>query len=1558
MDKTSEPKKNFFSKIIINIYGSIQENALNADRLFSFSNILELTNKIIIIDIIFNYRRTFKNLYFFIYFISPTFYFEALNNVKFFLENNPATISKEKYKKDQISLIISEFFKLELHDQKDFIDYKKFSAIYLVVLLFMIFFHIIKTKNCFIKLMKKISKYVIYFTFNTFSHIFLLIYNRGVFVQFSDSYDKIKFNYVIDILLFFGFNLLNYFFYNLFIYSYGQNENYYFLASKLFLSNFALNELGCFLIILRLNIKYSILFQLIWSLIYIYDYLLRIQAFRNSLHQTSFQKLDIFLQSLVFSIFVVRFITLFLIRYLYHEKIFKILEGILIILVLSSIYLNFNTTGKCIRLTKLKELLIKENRDFYRGIYQLLNPLLKFFASGKNSNKPKYKENFLIKYREDIKTFFCLSKEDYMVLCNNNDKLIEVFFNSNRNAKKENTNLNVMMPDNNVILVALLELVNQFYKISKEKNDNFSQLVMETLIYNKVILYSLMDEKIFRAQYYLKKFFYSQKFKNSNIIINCIFYYLNSSFTNLEKKNDETSMEYIIYFHNLNMEYIKIVDAFKLILKGFNNSQKQLLNIIDKTSITIGKALDKIIDMIYTSRDSLKIKEQPENEKFKLVEDILFNANFEKSIEFFDLNSLDTVVEKNNYFLIMFEKGKFAIKKAPLTYFELTGIKSSKMINLPSINIYPYIMRKSQEKIIRTSLLNKKVLKEESVLETYDNYIINTKFSYSFLPSFQGQLYLICNLEPINFPNDSNHILMQSNGICIEFGYFFKTYFSFNNQMKRLNILSVLGIREYNPDNGQSQTFSITLHDFVSNIKLFFVRDSVWTNAEILQNIKKIKENFKNLKKLRVIFNFKKKFLIKGDEIYLIQVIFEDIVIKNIAVNKNNEKEDTGIILTPNNGSMAGSHSGASVLSYKMIKESAWNITSKNRELIGLSKNTIDRISFIYNLFLVVLAIAICVLIKYFSNQFFNEYIKMVVLREMDLAYFQNVFYVINMVKFEGVNSEYDSLNTEYKNKLIGYNISLNDFYHSNFQKKSLTLLATSNYFKNNYSNLKTNSDLYYEFNNNPCPVLRSNGEMSSVTYYNAFDLPKNYFYILSQQDDFNITLPILNYDNISNYLNDLNENQQYIVCIFYNSFNFYVCLINVLIASKKVFKNALKFYRVLMYCVFIIFLCLNICSIILLYLSIEMTNNKMYTIIEKIMKLTQKGKNFLTKKLKFTKQIIKNELKPTIAIEKLKEINPLNKIKTTLTNNQGINQPQMSINEQEDDQEDMYLIPFKQNKKRKVYHFNSYCEALKTLFLLGSIYIIFIIITFPIMTTLFSKLDMKRKETQAIQDLQEIILCYYFGCRLSIGLNSTTVHNKLDLFGDMTNDLFSNHTESKKLMMNDDNKEMNDYLNKINDEIDSCNYLLENDEFKYSLLLICANEPLLQTKVETMISGFVNQLRTEFLNFNQSSKSSQDIIQMFHSRTFQFNNLEVIIFFMNYLYDLEYEYTLPNLQNNINTLMIFLVVMFVIIVITEIVYYISSNIFVLGKMSSSLNDYKVIEKFFAYEDTSSNNKK
>ena len=626
-------------------------------------------------------------------------------------------------------------------------------------------------------------------------------------------------------------------------------------------------------------------------------------------------------------------------------------------------------------------------------------------------------------------------------------------------------------------------------------------------------------------------------------------------------------------------------------------------------------------------------------------------------------------------------------------------------------------MRKSQEKYIKNIILSKKYLREECVLETSENYIINVKLCYSALPTFHGQLFLICTLEPILFPDDSNFILMQSNGICNEYGLFFKNYFGFNNQLKRLNFLTVLGIKEYIPDKNISQTFDVDLNEFISNIKVHLVRDSGCQNSEISQILKKIRENFKSLKIIKVTFNFKKRFQIKGDEIYLIQIVFEDLKIKILNEKKKLETLEPAFVLTPNNGSMTASHSGNSVLSYKIIKENSWNITNKKKETIGIAKNTIDRISFIYNLFLVIVAIVICIIIKLFSNQFYNEYIKMIVLREMNLAYFSNVFYVTNMITLTDGEEIYDSLNIEYHTSIKNYNISLLDYYQYNFQQRALKLLTVSNYFKNNYSSLSSHSQLYQEFNEKPFIVIRPNGEYDNVTYYHAFDLPKNYFYILSQQDEFNITIPFITIDSIAQILSSLNEFQQYILCTINNCFNFLLALNRVLISSKNIFKNSLKNYKVIMYSVFIVFLFLNIFSIFLLYLSIEMTNKKMYQITEKIMKLTQRGKNYLEKKLKYIKHIIQNKLKPSIAIEQLKEINPASKPKIANNAQLTLAHQMKEINPNDDDKDDMYLIKFNANQKKKIYHFIAYIQSFKTLLLLGSIYLIFIVITFPIMT-------------------------------------------------------------------------------------------------------------------------------------------------------------------------------------------------------------------------------------------------
>ena len=57
-------KKLKFSDCLINMYISIKNNNLNFNKLNIFCNIFEIINHLMIIDIIFNYKRNFIFIYF------------------------------------------------------------------------------------------------------------------------------------------------------------------------------------------------------------------------------------------------------------------------------------------------------------------------------------------------------------------------------------------------------------------------------------------------------------------------------------------------------------------------------------------------------------------------------------------------------------------------------------------------------------------------------------------------------------------------------------------------------------------------------------------------------------------------------------------------------------------------------------------------------------------------------------------------------------------------------------------------------------------------------------------------------------------------------------------------------------------------------------------------------------------------------------------------------------------------------------------------------------------------------------------------------------------------------------------------------------------------------------------------------------------------------------------------------------------------------------------------------------------------------------------------------
>ena len=108
MEINNKKEQNAFSKIISKIYVSIKENAINTYLLFYISNIFEMTSYIIVIDIIFNYKRQFMNIYYFLYYISPIFYFEIFNCI-ITNKSNPEEIDILRYKYDLIYKLANKF---------------------------------------------------------------------------------------------------------------------------------------------------------------------------------------------------------------------------------------------------------------------------------------------------------------------------------------------------------------------------------------------------------------------------------------------------------------------------------------------------------------------------------------------------------------------------------------------------------------------------------------------------------------------------------------------------------------------------------------------------------------------------------------------------------------------------------------------------------------------------------------------------------------------------------------------------------------------------------------------------------------------------------------------------------------------------------------------------------------------------------------------------------------------------------------------------------------------------------------------------------------------------------------------------------------------------------------------------------------------------------------------------------------------------------------------------------------------------------------------------------
>ena len=577
---------------ILDLFSSIQSHSLKSFFFNFFSSIFEYADLIVVIDIIFNYKREFLNLTYPVYFISPIFYLEFfLNNLVKKSDSDSDTVchllNKEYYKRDQINRLIEKFFTNEIYNQNCFYNEKILRVIILLILLISLIIHMININNFFFSLLKYILSFITYFFLRTINLITLVIFNRNIIIQLSDYYESISESFILDLALLIFFLILFMIFMNLLIYAFFENNISYLQNQNFASQEILLQELSCIIFILRLDHSKIIVLEFFWIICFINFSVLKIQDMLLSYNFSTFYKMNQIAFLFLITFFIERVIILFLIHWKQDEKGFKILElCLLILLFISLLYLLYGKK-KYIQLYSIKEYLKIKNSLFFYGISQIFLPITNFFEiklmHGKISGKEREIIDIYIKY---FKNHLFKNENDFDILGNEKEKLIPLFSGKIKKSIRKSSSLTSKEGDSEKIIYnKLLYFLKYFKKLLSNDKNEFNRKVLETLQYYKIQLFFIIDDKTFRAQYYLQNFRYSKIFSECPFISKCIFKSIRTSLLSLEKKSEDNSMASIIIFQDLNNQYIKILKCFKLILNNLTETKYRLYEIIDQKSL-------------------------------------------------------------------------------------------------------------------------------------------------------------------------------------------------------------------------------------------------------------------------------------------------------------------------------------------------------------------------------------------------------------------------------------------------------------------------------------------------------------------------------------------------------------------------------------------------------------------------------------------------------------------------------------------------------------------------------------------------------------------------------------------------------------------------------------------------------------------------------------------------------------------------------------------------------------------------------------------------------------
>ena len=155
------------------------------------------------------------------------------------------------------------------------------------------------------------------------------------------------------------------------------------------------------------------------------------------------------------------------------------------------------------------------------------------------------------------------------------------------------------------------------------------------------------------------------------------------------------------------------------------------------------------------------------------------------------------------------------------------------------------------------------------------------------------------------------------------------------------------------------------------------------------------------------------KFKNINEDIYLLQFVINDLI-KNFKLKKQLSQKfmeaQTEMNNNNNNISIRDTASVASAISTKLHNENAWNITTQSKKKQKSESNIFSTISFGYSVFLIVMAIIICIYTKIYSNGFKNDYLNISIFRQNNIDFVWGQYCLSNIITKKITGDPYDDL--------------------------------------------------------------------------------------------------------------------------------------------------------------------------------------------------------------------------------------------------------------------------------------------------------------------------------------------------------------------------------------------------------------------------------------------------------------------------------------------------------------------------------------------------------------------